>query len=805
MEENSFQFEQQKNRVELWNLSIKDLVFKYVRFIPLFIVSVAVALLAAFLYLRYTVPTYSSAGSMIIKGNDQGKGGSKGDKVEELFDGNRNQSIQTEMEILKSKPLMKRVVDKHNLHFSYYAVGKIKTVNIYKTGPFLVNGLVKDSSQGFSFKVKFVNNEEFRVGENATVYRFGQEFRTPNGVFTLQKNNGGAGTNTYNVIWQTTDQVAAQYAGALKVMPKTTGTGILIISMQSTNPHLAADVINGVMEEYDLYSLEQKKLSSDQILVFVNERLADNSRKLDSVQRLYLDFQTRNKLIDAETQTGKYFEVIAETDKNILIQTEILSNAQYVDEYLADKKNSFSRIVVPSSLGLADNTLVAFVDAYNQAQMERKKLVDANVPVAHPMVKELDEQIEKTRLNIRESLRNLQNVARESLAKNRQRGSVGETQLSAMPEKVKEMLELKRQVELYQGLEKDFTVKKEETAISRASTVSNSEIIDRASASSVPVSPKKRMIQAIAVLLGILIPALFIFIAEVLNDKITTRFDIEKITPVPIIGEVGHSFSDKALITTKTNRSMVAEQFRIIRSNLKYVIHGKEKAVILTTSSFSGEGKSFISTNIASVLALAGKKTVVLEFDIRKPKLISGLGLSKSQGITNYLVGKADNPAELIREVPEQPNLFVMGCGPVPPNPSELLLDPLVDKLFAWLKEHYDMIVIDTAPIGMVSDAMTLGKYADATLYVVRQNYTFKKQVALVDEFYREQKLPKMSVVINDVKVKPGYGYYGYGRYGYGYGHGYGSYYEEETPPSGILDRIIEFLDVRKFFRKPKK
>lgn len=802
MEENSFQSEQQKNRVELWNLSIKDLVFKYVRFIPLFIVSVAVALLGAFLYLRYTIPIYSSAGSMIIKGNDQGKAGSKGDKVDELFDGNRSQSIQTEMEILKSKPLMKRVVDKHNLHFGYYAVGKIKTANIYKTGSFLVKGVVKDSSRSFSFRVKFLNNEEFKVGDDARVYKFGQEFTTTNGIFSLQKTNGGAGTNTYNIVWQTTDQVAAMYANALRIMPKTAGTGILIISMQSTNPNLAADVINGVMEEYDLYSLEQKKLSSDQILVFVNERLAENSRKLDSVQRLYLDFQTRNKLIDAETQTGKYFEVIAETDKNILIQTEILGNAQYVDEYLADKKNAFSRIVVPSSLGLADNTLVGFIEAYNQAQMERKKLVDANVPVAHPMVKELDEQIEKTRLNIRESLRNLQNVARESLAKNRQRGSVGESQLSAMPEKVKEMLELKRQVELYQGLEKDFTVKKEETAISRASTVSNSEIIDKAAPSGTPVSPKKRMIQAIAVLLGILIPALFIFVGEVLNDKITTRFDIEKITPVPIIGEVGHSFSDKALITTKTNRSMVAEQFRIIRSNLKYVIHGKEKAVILTTSSFSGEGKSFISTNIASVLALAGKKTIVLEFDIRKPKLISGLGLSKSQGITNYLVGKTDNPAELIREVPEQPNLFVMGCGPVPPNPSELLLDPSVDKLFAWLKDRFDMIVIDTAPIGMVSDAMTLGKYADTTLYIVRQNYTFKKQVALIDEFYREQKLPKMSVVINDVKVKPGYGYYGYGRYGYGYGHGYGSYYEEETPPKGILDRIIDFVDIRRFFRR---
>lgn len=804
MEENSFQFEQTKNRAELWNLSVRDLFFKYIRFIPLFVVSVAIALMGAWVYLRYTVPTYSSTGSMIIKGGDS-KSSAKDDKVDELFGTNRSQNIQNEIEILKSKPLMKRVVEKYGLHFSYYAIGKIKTVNVYKTGPFIVNGIVKDSSAGFSFKVKFLNDNEFRVDGNNAVYRMGQEFNTPYGVFYLKKNGSGAGSNSYNVVWQTAEQAAAMYANALKVMPKAVGTAILLVSMQSPNPVLAADVINGVMEEYGLYSVEQKKQSSDQILNFVNERMLDNSRKLDSVQRLYLDFQTRNRLIDAEAQTDKYFEVIGETDKNILVQSEILNNAQYVDEYLADKKNAFSKVVVPSALGLADNTLVEFVTAYNTAQMERKKLIDANVPPNHPMVLEMDGQIEKSRLNIRESLRNLQNVARESINKNKQRGGVGEQQLSAMPEKVKEMVEIKRLVELYQGLDKLFTEKKENTAISRASTVSNSEIIEKAGVSNNPVSPKKRTIQAIALLLGLLIPAIFIFLNEVLNDKITTRFDIEKITPVPIIGEVGHSFSENTLIATKTNRSMVSEQFRIIRSNLKYVLHGKEKAVVLTTSSFSGEGKSFISTNVAAVLALAGKKTVVLEFDIRKPKLISGLGMTKSQGISNFLVGKESNPNELIRPVPDNPNLFVMGCGPVPPNPSELLLDPLMDKLFTWLKEHFDMVVIDTAPIGMVSDAMTLGKYADATLYVVRQGYTFKKQVALIDEFYKEQKLPKISVIINDVKVKPGYGYYGYGRYGYGYGHGYGSYYEEEVPPNGILDRIINFLDFRRFFPKNKK
>jgi len=249
---------------------------------------------------------------------------------------------------------------------------------------------------------------------------------------------------------------------------------------------------------------------------------------------------------------------------------------------------------------------------------------------------------------------------------------------------------------------------------------------------------------------------------------------------------------------------MVAEQFRIIRSNLQYILTKIDKSVIVVTSSFSGEGKSFVATNLGAVLALAGKKTVILEFDIRKPKILSGLNMPKQPGITNFLVGKA-KLEDLITPVPGQENLFVLACGPIPPNPSELLLDERVATMFKYLKDNFDVVLADTAPVGMVSDAQTLSKFADCTLYLVRQGYTFKKQVALIDEFYQENKLPKVSIVINDVKIKPGYGYYGYGRYGYGYGYGYGGYYEEEHPPVSFMERFLGALDIRKLFGRKKR
>ena len=275
------------------------------------------------------------------------------------------------------------------------------------------------------------------------------------------------------------------------------------------------------------------------------------------------------------------------------------------------------------------------------------------------------------------------------------------------------------------------------------------------------------------------IPLAFIALKEYLNDKITSRYDLEKLTEAPILGEVGHSMANETLVVTKNNRKFISEQFRIIRTNLQYVINKIERPVILVTSSFSGEGKSFISTNIGAVMALAGKKTVILEFDIRKPKIIAGLNLTGKAGITNFIVGNV-SVEEIIIPVNQAENLYVIPCGPIPPNPGELLLDEKVKELFDYLKVRFDTVIIDSAPMGLVSDGIILSAYADATLYITRQNYTLKKQVGLVNDLYTNKKLPRISLLLNDVKATSGYGGY-YGSYGYGYSYGQGNdYFEQE-------------------------
>ena len=768
-------------------------------------------LIAAYGYLRYATRVYSSTGTLLIN-SDQQRSGRANDQFDNLIGDNRSVNIQNEMEVLKSKPLMERVVKNLNLEVSYFAVGKIRSENIYKLSPFTLRIIrLADSGRSFSIDVKFINDHQFHIGDGDSTFTFGEQFQNRNGIFSLEKNLSGSVSYQYSVTWQPAVSVAASLAGNLMVAPKTQGTGIISIMFQGPNPILCADIINRLMEEYKIKNIEDKNLTDEQTLQFINDRLDSLGHDLDSIKRIKLKYQMDHDVIDLQAQASDYFAKFGETDKDLSVQEFQISVANYVDAYLRDKKNEYNKIItpsslsvnnpVPSSLGLSDPVLNGYIEAYNKAQIDRQNLLNSNIPPQNPSVKELTELIEKLRAGILESLKNIKATINTSIGDLRQKKQTAGTELRALPLKSQEYLEIIRQVESKEDLYKVLQTKREETSISKASNVSNSQVLDKAMIVTQPIKPNRKTVQLFAILIGLAIPLLFIFVSEILNDKITTRYDIEKITSTPILGEIGHSFSGSSLVVNKITRSMVAEQFRIIRSNLQFILGKNEKPVILVTSSFSGEGKSFASTNLGAVMALAGKKTIILEFDIRKPKILSGLKIPRKQGITNYLVQKA-NLDDLIIPVPGSENLFVIGCGPVPPNPAELLLEPEVAQMFEYLKKKFDVVIVDTAPVGMVSDAMTLGKFADCTLYLVRQRHTFKKQIALIDDFHSENKLPKISIIINDVKLKPGYGYYGYGRYGYGYGYNYKSYYDEEIPKEGTLSRFFSKINFTKRFRR---
>jgi tyrosine-protein kinase Etk/Wzc len=790
---------------EAANLSVKDIFFKYIRFLPLVFLSVALAFIGAFLYLRYATPIYSSSGALIIKGENSSGGGS-GDRFSQLFILDNSMNLQNEMELLRSRQLMEEVVKGLNLNYTYHAIGKITELHLYQNEPFnVVTYSINDSSSAFRLNLEVLDDNRLRINGEKTVI-FGEVFTNSNGTFQFIKKPGSGMINRYTIDWQPTRSVAGALASKVVVYPKGP-TGILNISLESTHPRLASDVINRLMREYQKATINDKNETKRQTIDFIDGRLKVISKELDSVNYSLLRYQEANNLINSESLSASFFSRIENNEKEIMDHNVQINVAEMIEDYLRNLNHAYE--LVPSTLGLADGTLSTMISAFNVAQLERKALIDANIPQTNTRVKQKEDQVERLRINILESLYNLKKFHAAAITRLERNTAETKTKMEVLPLKEQNMLEIKKQQQMKQGIYNFLMEKREDIAMSLAGTISNIKVVEEAYPNQTPVSPNRKSIYMVAIIVGLAIPALIIFISEILNDKVNSRYDIEKTTTVPIIAEIGHSHGGETLAVRANNRSMVAEQFRIMRSNLQYVLANIPKPVLMVTSSFSGEGKSFISTNLGAVMSLANKKTIILEFDIRKPKILSGLGISKKPGLTNYLLGKISFD-ELPIEVADYENLYVLPCGPVPPNPSELLLDSRIKELFFYLKENFDVIVIDTAPVGMVSDAMTLSQFADATLYLVRQRYTQKKQLGLVDELAREKKLPKVSIVLNDVKARAGYGYYGYGRYGYGYGSVYGNgngngYFEDEAPASSFMKRWFGWADIKKWKQKNHK
>jgi capsular exopolysaccharide synthesis family protein len=776
--------------------NVKEFFFRYIKFLPLYIVFVALSLIGAYIYIRYATEVYRSEGQLAIKDEKNSVSGGD-DRIDVLMQSDGRKNIQMEVEVLQSVPLMSRVVEGLNLNFNYTAKGRFKGTNVYKVAPFKIEALkIADSTGSFVVNLNFPTQTEFTVNGSTRQFSFGEIFSTADGQFRLVKTEAGDVHQDYIITWNPTTQQAKMILSSLAIAPKQ-NTGILNIVIESTSPILAADVINELMEVYKEVTIEDKNASTKKSLDFIDANLREREQELDSIKQIYVAYQRVNNIIDPETQSTNYFARVEDALRLEQDQRLRLNNATRIQDYLRDKGNDLT--TVPSSLGIEDPTLNGLVSSYNKTQMERKELLE-NVMPGHVMVKHKTEEAEALREKILENVRNIRSSYSSTIGMLRSTGSQATSQLKTLPNKKQDLINIQQQLESKAQIYNTLLVKREESAIALASTISNTKVLQEAEPNPQPVKPRSRNIQMLAIVVGIIIPTLIIVILEVLNDKVTSKNDIERLTDATVLGEVGHSQGQQTLVVTTSNRKVIAEQFRILRSNLQYVINSVEKPVIMVTSSFSGEGKSFISTNMGAVMALANKKTVILEFDIRKPKVMSGLGLPKNAGLTNFILGTV-TADKLPLPVPSCENLFVLPCGPIPPNPSELLLDPKLTELFSYLRQNFDVVIIDTAPVGMVSDALTLSKYADCTLYIVRQRHTFKKQISLVNEYYLQGKLPKLSIVMNDVKIGSGYGNYGYG-YGYGYGSGY---FEDEDPKVNNFNKWFGWLGAKNGTEKKRK
>lgn len=760
------------------DFSLREFIMKYFHVVPWAIVTISISIGLTYLKIRYTNPIFQASGKIIVKSENTG-GSSKGKFSELYMMQSGNNDFEDQIELIRSSSLARLVVETVGLQMQYFYIGRFRTTAIHKPASPIECIILKhpDSLSSFSFQLRVIDNNSFTIAGNARLIKFGNAFQQGNGIYRINKRqqNIGTGENKDMIVrWTPSGDLAKALAGQMQVGASTSGSHVLTFGINHEDVGTAKDIINGYLNVYDQYALSDKKASAKNTIEFINGQLALATDELGGVESNLQGFRERNKVLAPETQASLFLERMTAGEKVIEEQGIRLKLIDYMSKYLSNNKNAYKG--VPIVMGLDDENFTNIVSEYNKLQLQREIALNT-MPAGNPIIRDYETAMDKQRNEMVAALANAKENLQTGISTYLGKTKIAGSELSGVPAKQRQMLDIMRKQKIAEELYTFLLEKKLETSIGSASTVSNVEVLESAFSSGVPVSPNTKTMYMIAFVIGLAVPIAFLFATELLNDKVRSKADLDERTTAPVLGEVGHSDSDKTLIITTKDRKFISEQFRIIRTNLQYILPIKKAThTLLVTSSISGEGKSFVSTNIAAVIAVSGKKTVILEFDIRKPKVMKGLGLDhkKSKGISNYLVGKA-TIEEIIQPVPDVENLYVIPCGPIPPNPSELILNDRLARLFEDIKNQFEMIVIDTAPVGLVSDGFVLSKYSDACTYIVRHNYTFKKQVEIIEGIYKENKLKNMSLVINDVQSQAGYGkYYGYVNYGY-INYGYGS------------------------------
>lgn len=753
---------------------------------PVFAVCVLVSLLAAYVYLRYTTPRYMAYAKVLIK--DDKKSGSigEGQLLQELGLQTTAANVENEVEIFKSRTLMKKVVEQQQLNIHYYAPGRIKTSEYYYQDlPFRFVPLFDNSNVPLRYKYQVsVNGDKgFTISDKKKTWQgaWGDTIELPVGPIVI-KDRRHLANPAYELDECTIEIKATEYQ-AIKTLrlldvDPVNKASILELSVSDVLPQRGEDILNELIEAYLQANIDDRNKTLDATVEFIDERLKGVTYELSGIERNIEQFKSTRKLTDLTEQAKMLLDYTSEYARQLTEKEVKLRVVESLEQYLNDESNKDR--IVPSSLLVEDDAAMNAMKSYNDLQLKRSALLLTSTE-DNPFVKNLDRQLENIREDLVRSLATMKQGIRVSIKELESRSGFVDEQIRQVPSEERIYLEYSRQQNIKQELYLFLLTKREESAISKSSTVANARIVDPAKSDTVPYSPKPMRTYLAAFALGIILPGLWVFIRELFNVKVSGKDDVKSLTSMNIIGEIGHSDTADEIVVFKESKTVIAEQFRALRTNMQFLLADENEKIILLTSSMSGEGKSFVALNLAVTLALSGEKVALLELDLRKPKISEGLRLKNNEGFTKYIIGQA-TLADIIQPSGVVNSLYIVPSGAIPPNPSELLLSPRVKELFETLKKEYNYIVVDSAPVGLVTDAQLLSRYADTVLYVSRINYTYKEQLRNADELLRSGKMQKMSLVINDVKAKGGV-------YGYGYGS-YGADYYEDGKNKGIVGKV---------------
>ena len=789
-------------------LNLYALFFKFFAYWPWFIVSVVGCLLLAFIYLRYQAPVYNISASVLIKEQDarskamMGTNGALG-ALQDIGGFSMTSNFDNEIEILKSRTLIRKVVTDLNLYINTQQQRTFGYApSLYKQSPVVVSLTPEEAEQlqstvvlymrytpqgSLSVRAEYEWNEAEQVIEkefpklpavlptDAGVFRFSADSL----VLAEMKAEGKALEQDLELITHIAPPtvVATAYANNLSVTPTSKTTTIAKISLQNSSRQRGIDFINRLVAIYNQDANDEKNEVARKSAEFIEERIAIINEELGSTESQLASFKQRSGLTDLTSDAQLALTESSKYEQQRIENATQISLVQFLQNYINDPKNANE--VIPANVGLQDNNLTSVINQYNQLIIERNRLLRTSSE-NNPAVVNLNTGIEAMRTTVRTTVQSVLKGLQIAKADIQRQTSKYESRISAAPEKEKEFMTISRQQEIKATLYTMLLQKREENAITLAATANNGRIIEQAQPSLNPVSPKSSKIALVALILGLGLPVGFVYLRDLLKYKIENREDVERITNVPILAELPKcdTPANSSIVVRENKNDMMEETFRGLRTNMLFMLEPQEK-VILFTSTQPGEGKSFLAANTAISLAFLGKKVVILGMDIRKPGLNKAFGFTRSaKGITNYLNDPEHTDLmSLVMESQISPNLQILPGGPVPPNPTELVARPVLDDMINMLKERYDYVILDTAPIGMVTDTAIIGRVADLCVYACRADYTPKNGYEYINVLKNSHKFPKLATVINGIdmrKRKNAYSY-GYGKhYGYGYGYGYG-------------------------------
>ena len=784
-------------------IDIQEVLFKYIIHWPWFVGAVLVCLIGAWIYLRMATPVYNISATVLIK--DDKKGGNTGGMagLEELgLSGliSSSQNIDNELEVLRSKTLVKEVVNQLNLYVSYTDEDEFPSKNMYKTSPVIVSLTPQEAeklSDPMIVEMSLYPQGSLDVGVSIGDKEYQKHFEILPAVFpmvegtlaffqspdSLMANKDTTEESSAQNVRRITAKinspmkVARVYCENLTIEPTSKTTSVAVISLKNSSLQRGQDFINQLLEMYNRNTNNDKNEIAQKTAEFIDERIDIISKELGNTEANLENFKRNAGITDLTSEAQIALTGNAEYEKKRVENRTQISLLEDLRKYI--RGNEYE--VLPSNVGLQDAALVATIERYNEMLVERKRLLRTSTE-NNPAIVNLDTSIRAMKSNVQATLDGtLQGmlITKADLDREANRFS---RRISDAPGQERQFVSIARQQEIKAGLYLMLLQKREENAITLAATANNAKIIDEAIADDIPVSPKRKIIYLIALVLGVGIPVGIIYLIGLTKFRLEGRADVEKLTTVPIVGDIPltdeKNEKDGSIAVFENQNNLMSETFRNIRTNLQFMLQN-DKKVILVTSTVSGEGKSFISANLAISLSLLGKKVVIVGLDIRKPGLNKVFRLStKEKGITLYLANPDTDLMSLVQPSDVNKNLSILPGGTVPPNPTELLARDGLDKAIEILKKNFDYVILDTAPVGMVTDTLLIGRVADLSVYVCRADYTHKVEYTLINELAEEKKLPNICTVINGVDLKRrkyGY-YYGYGKYGkyYGYGKRYG-------------------------------